>query len=29
MTFMHKFSDEEKIKILSEYLDGTYGFREI
>lgn len=29
MAFKHKFSYEEKIKILSEYLDGTYGFREI
>lgn len=28
MSFKHKFSYEEKVKILSEYLDGTYGFRE-
>lgn len=29
MAFKHKFSYEEKIKMLSEYLDGTYGFKEI
>ena len=29
MSFKHKFSYEEKVKILSEYLDGTYGFREV
>ena len=29
MSFIHKFSYEEKVKILSEYLDGTYGFREV
>ena len=29
MAFKHKFSYEEKVRILSEYLDGTYGFREI
>lgn len=29
MSFKHKFSCEEKVKILSEYLDGTYGFREV
>lgn len=29
MTFKHKFSYEEKVKILSEYLEGTYGFREV
>ena len=29
MAFKHKFSYEEKIRILSEYLNGTYGFREI
>ena len=29
MAFTHKFSYEEKVKILSEYLDGTYGFREV
>ena len=29
MSFKHKFSYEEKVKILSEYLDGIYGFREI
>jgi len=29
MAFKHKFSYEEKVRILSEYLNGTYGFREI
>lgn len=29
MAFTHKFSYEEKVKILSEYLDGTYGSREV
>ncbi len=29
MSFKHKFSYEEKVKILSEYLDGNYGFREV
>lgn len=29
MSFKHKFSYEEKVTILSEYLDGTYGFREV
>lgn len=29
MAFKHKFSYEEKARILSEYLNGTYGFREI
>ena len=29
MPFKHKFSYEEKVKILSKYLDGTYGFREV
>lgn len=29
MSLKHKFSYEEKVKILSEYLDGTYGFREV
>ena len=29
MSFKHKFSYEEKVKKLSEYLDGTYGFREV
>lgn len=29
MSFKHKFSYEEKVKILSEYLDGIYGFREV
>ena len=29
MSFKHKFSYEEKVKIVSEYIDGTYGFREI
>ena len=29
MAFKHKFSYEEKVRILSEYLEGTYGFREI
>ena len=29
MSFKHKFSYEEKVKILSEYLDRTYGFREV
>lgn len=29
MAFKHKFSYEEKAQILSEYLNGTYGFREI
>lgn len=29
MAFKHKFSYEEKVRILSEYLDGTYGFREV
>ena len=29
MSFKHKFSYEEKVKILSEYLDGTYVFREV
>lgn len=29
MAFKHKFSYEEKVKIVSEYIDGIYGFREI
>ena len=29
MSFKHKFSYEEKVKIVSEYIDGTYGFLEI
>ena len=29
MAFKHKFTYEEKVKIVSEYIDGTYGFREI
>ena len=29
MPFRHKFTYEEKVKILTEYLDGVYGFREI
>ena len=29
MSFKHKFSYEEKAKIVSEYIDGTYGFLEI
>lgn len=29
MAFKHKYSYEEKAKMLSEYRDGTYGFREI
>lgn len=29
MAFKHKFSYEEKIKILTEYQNVTYGFREI
>lgn len=29
MTFKHKISYEEKVIILSEYLDGIYGFREV
>lgn len=29
MAFKHKFSYEEKARILLEYLNGTYGFREI
>ena len=29
MAFKYKFSYEEKENILSEYLDGTYGFREV
>lgn len=29
MTFVHKFSYEEKVRILTEYLDGTYGFCKI
>ena len=29
MAFKHKFSHEEKIRMLSEYLDGTYGFKEV
>lgn len=29
MPFKHKFSYEEKVKILSEYLDGVLGFRDI
>lgn len=29
MSFKHKFSYDEKVKILSEYLDGTYGFRKV
>ena len=28
MAFKHKFTYEEKVKIVSEYIDGTYGFRE-
>ena len=27
MAFKHKFTYEEKVKIVSEYIDGTYGFR--
>lgn len=26
MAFKHKFTYEEKVKIVSEYIDGTYGF---
>ena len=29
MSFKHKFSYEEKVKIVSEYINGTYGFLEI
>lgn len=29
MAFKHKFSYEEKVRILSEYLNGIYGFREV
>ena len=29
MAFKHKFSYEEKVKIVSEYINGTYGFVEI
>lgn len=29
MAYKHKFSYEEKVKILSEYLNGIYGFREV
>lgn len=29
MAFKHKFSYEEKVKIVSAYIDGTYGFLEI
>ena len=25
MAFKHKFTYEEKVKIVSEYIDGTYG----
>lgn len=28
MSFKHKFSYEEKVKIVTEYLNGTNGFRE-
>ncbi|MEY8762510.1 MULTISPECIES: transposase [Clostridium] len=28
MSFKHKFSFEEKVKIVTEYLNGTNGFRE-
>ena len=28
MAFKHKFTYEEKVKIVSEYIDGTYGFLE-
>lgn len=29
MAFKHKFSYEEKVKIVSEYINDIYGFREI
>lgn len=29
MAFKHKFTYEEKVKILTEYLDGVYGFKEV
>ncbi|RHR20420.1 DUF1153 domain-containing protein [Clostridium sp. AF19-22AC] len=29
MAFKHKFTYEEKARILTEYMDGVYGFREI
>lgn len=29
IAFKHKFSYEEKVKILTEYQNGTYGFRKI
>lgn len=29
MAFHHKYSYEEKERILIEYLNGTYGFREL
>ena len=29
MSFKHKFSYEEKVKIVSEYIDCTYGFLEL
>ena len=29
MAFKHKFTYEEKVKTVSQYIDGTHGFSEI